>query len=84
VIDILAVFGMFVLMSWLNWRFALSRAAVVAPFLLWFVSGNRKALQNATKLVRTNGSEMVAVELHGLESQRVSRRSGHRNWKRLA
>src|SRR5580700_4998323 len=36
-IDIFAVFGMFVLMFWLNWAFALL-AAAVAPFLLWFVS----------------------------------------------
>ena len=69
-IDILAVFGMFVLMFWLNWKFALL-AAAVAPFLLWFVSSHKKALKSATRLVRTNESEMVAVEMHGLESQRV-------------
>ncbi|MBZ5622695.1 MAG: ABC transporter ATP-binding protein/permease [Acidobacteriia bacterium] len=69
-VDILAVFGMFLLMFWLNWVFALL-AAVVAPFLLWFVSRYRKALKNATKLVRGNESEMVAVEIHGLESQRI-------------
>jgi len=69
-VDILAVFGMFLLMFWLNWAFALL-AAAVAPFLLWFVSKHRKALKNATKFVRGNESEMVAVELHGLESQRV-------------
>jgi subfamily B ATP-binding cassette protein MsbA len=70
VVDILAVFGMFVFMFWLNWAFALL-AAAVAPFLLWFVSNDRKALKDATKLVRGNESEMVAVEIHGLESQRV-------------
>ena len=69
-IDILAVFGMFALMFWLNWQFALL-AAAVAPFLLWFVSLHKKALKSATRAVRSNESEMVAVEMHGLESQRV-------------
>jgi ABC-type multidrug transport system fused ATPase/permease subunit len=69
-VDILAVFGMFVLMFWLNWAFALL-AAAVAPFLLWFVSGHKRALKNATKEMRSNQSEMVAVEIFGLESQRV-------------
>jgi ABC-type multidrug transport system fused ATPase/permease subunit len=69
-VDILAVFGMFVLMFWLNWAFALL-AAAVAPFLLWFVSRHKRALKNATKEMRSNESEMVAVEMFGLESQRV-------------
>jgi len=69
-VDILAVFGMFVLMFWLNWPFALL-AAAVAPFLLWFVSRHKRALKNATKEMRSNESEMVAVEMFGLESQRV-------------
>jgi subfamily B ATP-binding cassette protein MsbA len=70
VVDILAVFGMFLLMFWLNWAFALM-AAAVAPFLLWFVSRHKRALKNATKEMRSNESEMVAVEMFGLESQRV-------------
>ena len=69
-VDLLAVLGMFVLMFWLNWGFALI-AAAMAPCLLWFVSRHRKALRNATKAVRSNESEMVAVEMHGLESQRA-------------
>jgi subfamily B ATP-binding cassette protein MsbA len=69
-VDILAVFGMFVLMFWLNWRFALL-AAAVAPFLLGFVSRHKKALKDSTKEMRRNESEMVAVEMFGLESQRV-------------
>jgi ABC-type multidrug transport system fused ATPase/permease subunit len=60
---------MFVLMFWLNWAFAL--LASVAPFLLWFVSGHKRALTHATKEMRSNESEMVAVEIFGLESQRV-------------
>lgn len=69
-VDLLAVFGMLLVMFWLNWAFALL-AAAAAPFLLWFVSRQRKVLKSATKLVRGNESEMVAVEIHGLESQRA-------------
>jgi len=70
VVDILAVFGMAVLMFWLNWVFAMI-AIAAAPFLLWFVSRHKKSMKSATKLVRNNESEMVAVEMHGLESHRV-------------
>jgi subfamily B ATP-binding cassette protein MsbA len=69
-VDVLAVFGMFVLMFWLSWPFALL-AAGVTPFLLWFVSRHKSALRNATREMRSNESEMVAVEMFGLESQRV-------------
>ncbi len=69
-VDLLAVFGMLVLMFWLNWRFALV-AGAAAPFLLWFVSRFKRSIKSATKLVRQNESEIVAVEMHGLESQRV-------------
>jgi subfamily B ATP-binding cassette protein MsbA len=70
IVDVLAVFGMFVVMFWLNWAFALL-AGAVAPFLLWFVSRHKRALKNSTKEMRSNESEMVAVEMFGLESQRV-------------
>jgi subfamily B ATP-binding cassette protein MsbA len=70
IVDILAVFGMFVLMFWLNWTFALL-AAAVARFLLWFVSRQKRALKTSTKEMRSDESEMVAVEMFGLESQRA-------------
>jgi ABC-type multidrug transport system fused ATPase/permease subunit len=69
-IDVLAVLGMLALMFWLNWTFTLF-AAAVAPLLIWFVSRHKKSLKKATQLVRSNESEMVAVEMEGLESQRV-------------
>jgi subfamily B ATP-binding cassette protein MsbA len=75
VVDILAVFGMFVLMFWLNWAFALL-AAAVAPFLLWFVSRHKRALKDSTKDMRSNESELMAVEMFGLESQRVVKAFG--------
>lgn len=70
VVDILTVLGMAVLMFWLNWEFTLL-AIAVAPFLVWFVFHHKKVVKNATKLVRNNESEMVAVEMHGLEAHRL-------------
>jgi subfamily B ATP-binding cassette protein MsbA len=70
VVDLLSVIGMLGLMFWLSWRFALV-AACVAPILLWVVSGFRRAVKKATKQVRLNESEIVDVELQGLQSQRV-------------
>ena len=69
-VDIFAVFGMTAIMFWLNWRFA-TLAIAVTPFLLWFISSHKRAVKSATKLLRCNESEMVAVEMHGLESHRV-------------
>ncbi len=69
-IDLLAVVGMLALMFWLNWGFAVV-AALLAPILLWFVSKFRTAVKKATREVRLNQAEMVAVEMHGLESHRV-------------
>src|SRR5262249_12355819 len=61
-VDLLAVVGMLALMFWLNWDFALV-AAAVAPFLLWFVSRFRKAVKKATRQLRMNQAEIVAVEM---------------------
>jgi ABC-type multidrug transport system fused ATPase/permease subunit len=77
-VDILTVFGMAVLMFWLNWVFALL-ALAIAPFLLGLVSRHKKAMKDATTLVRHNESEMVAVEMHGLESHRVVEAFGAEN-----
>ena len=69
-VDLLSLFGMLILMFWLNWDFALV-AATVAPLLIWFVSGFKKAVKKATKAVRLNQAEIVAVEMDGLQSQRL-------------
>jgi hypothetical protein len=58
------------LMFWLNWRFALV-AAAITPVLLWFISRFKKGVKKATGQLRRNQAEIVAVELHGLQSQRV-------------
>jgi ABC-type multidrug transport system fused ATPase/permease subunit len=69
-VDVLTVVGMLVLMFWLNWEFALI-ATAITPFLLLFVSRFKKSVKSATRQVRKNQAEIVAVEMHGLESQRV-------------
>ncbi len=70
VIDVLSVAGMFALMAWLNWDFTLI-TAVVAPLLLLLVYRFKRAVKQATKEVRLDQAEIVAVEMYGLQSQRV-------------
>jgi len=69
-IDVLSVVGMFTLMAWLNWAFTLI-AAAVAPVLLLLIYHFKRAVKTATKEVRRNQAKIVAVEMYGLESQRV-------------
>ncbi len=70
VIDVLSVAGMFALMAWLNWEFTLI-AAAVAPLLLILIYRFKRAVKQATKEVRRNQAEILAVEMYGLQSQRV-------------
>lgn len=69
-IDVLSVLGMFSLMAWLNWEFTLI-ASAVAPVLLLLIYRFKRAVKGATKEVRHNQAEIVAVEMYGLQSQRV-------------
>ncbi|HVO70294.1 MAG TPA: ABC transporter ATP-binding protein [Aggregatilineaceae bacterium] len=69
-VDVLSVAGMLLLMLWLNWRFALI-AALTAPFVLWYVSRFKRAVKKATRQVRQNQADIVAVEISALQSQRV-------------
>ena len=69
-VDILSVAGMFAVMAWLNWDFTLI-AAAVAPLLLWLIYRFKRAVKQATKELRRNQAEIVAVEMYGLQSQRV-------------
>ena len=70
VVDVLSVAGMFAIMAWLNWDFTLV-AAAVAPLLLLLIYRFKRAVKQATKEVRRNQAEIVAVEMYGLQSQRV-------------
>ncbi|MGE5195400.1 MAG: ABC transporter ATP-binding protein, partial [Deltaproteobacteria bacterium] len=69
-IDALSVSGMFALMAWLNWEFTLV-AVSVAPVLLLLVSRFKREVKKATREVRRDQAEIVAVEMYGLQSQRV-------------
>ena len=69
-VDLLSLIGMFALMLWLNWDFALV-AASIAPFLLFFGSRFKRAVKAAAQEVRKNEAAMVAVELQGLQAPRV-------------
>jgi ABC-type multidrug transport system fused ATPase/permease subunit len=78
VVDLFTVIGMLGLMFWLNWDFALI-AASVTPFLLLFVSRFKRAVKKATKEVRMNQAEIVAVEMQGLQAQRVIKAFGRQD-----
>jgi ABC-type multidrug transport system fused ATPase/permease subunit len=73
--DIFTVLGMVCLMFWLRWDFALV-AAGVSPFLLLFVSRFKTTVKKATQEVRRNQEKIVAVEMQGLQTQRVVKAFG--------
>ena len=54
----------------MNWDFTLI-AADVAPLLLWLIYRFKRAVKKATKELRRNEAEIVALEMYGLQSQRV-------------
>jgi subfamily B ATP-binding cassette protein MsbA len=68
-VDALTILGMFGLMLYLKWDFALI-AVILAPFLMLFVMRFRRAVKKATHEVRSDQAEMVTVIQHGLESIR--------------
>ena len=74
-IDLLTILCMLGLMFWLNWDFTLI-AIAVTPFLLLFVSRFKKAVKKATREVRREQSEIVAVVQQGLESIQVVKAFG--------
>ncbi|RTL59358.1 MAG: ABC transporter ATP-binding protein [Sphingobacteriales bacterium] len=69
-VDMFTIIGMLLLMFWLNWDFAMI-ALGVTPFLLFFVSRVKKAVKKATREVRKDQSNMVAIMQEGLQSMRV-------------
>jgi ABC-type multidrug transport system fused ATPase/permease subunit len=69
-IDVLSVVGMFALMAWLNRDFTFI-AAALSPLLLWLIFRFKQSVKKATKELRRNQAEVVAVEMYGLQSQRV-------------
>jgi ABC-type multidrug transport system fused ATPase/permease subunit len=75
VVDLLTIVCMLGLMFWLNWDFTLI-AVGVTPFLLLFVSRFKKAVKKATREVRKEQSEIVAVVQQGLESMQAVKAFG--------
>ena len=69
-VDALTIIGMLSLMFYLHWDFALV-ALGAAPFLLLFVAKFKKAVKKATREVRKDQSNMVAILQEGLQSMRV-------------
>jgi ABC-type multidrug transport system fused ATPase/permease subunit len=74
-VDLLTIVCMLGLMFWLNWDFTLI-AVAVTPFLLLFVSRFKKAVKAATKEVRKEQSQIVAVAQQGLQSIQVVKAFG--------
>jgi ABC-type multidrug transport system fused ATPase/permease subunit len=74
-VDLLTIICMLGLMFWLNWDFTLI-AVAVTPFLLLFVSRFKVAVKKATKEVRKEQSQIVAVAQQGLESMQVVKAFG--------
>jgi subfamily B ATP-binding cassette protein MsbA len=69
-VDALTILGMFGLMLYLKWDFALI-AVGLSPLLLLFVIRFRRAVKKATHEVRSEQAEMITVIQHGLESIRA-------------
>lgn len=67
IVDSLTILGMLGLMFYLNAGFTLV-AIVVSPFLLLFVARFKKVMKKATREVRLDQSNMLAVLQQGLES----------------
>jgi len=79
-IDALSIIGMLSLMFYLNWDFALI-AVAVTPFLLFFVARIKKTVKKATREVRKDQGNMVAVLQEGLECIRVVNAFGRQDWE---
>lgn len=69
-VDVLTIAGMFGLMLYLRWDFALISIGM-APFLLLFVIRFKRAVKMATHEVRKDQAELITVLQHGLESIRA-------------
>ncbi|HCL83707.1 MAG TPA: ABC transporter ATP-binding protein [Chitinophagaceae bacterium] len=69
-VDSVTILGMFALMLYLRWDFALISVGM-APFLLLFIVRFKKAVKKATHEVRIDQAEMITVIQNGLESIRT-------------
>ncbi len=79
-VDALTIFGMLILMFFLNPGFTLI-ALAVTPFLLLFVARFKKAMKKATREVRNDQSTMFTVLQQGLESMRSVNAFGRQDFE---
>ncbi len=79
-VDALTIFGMLILMFFLNPGFTLI-ALAVTPFLLLFVARFKKAMKKATREVRNDQSNMFTVLQQGLESMRSVNAFGRQDFE---
>jgi ABC-type multidrug transport system fused ATPase/permease subunit len=70
VIDMFTIIGMVIVMFMLRWDFALIAVGVL-PFLIFFVSRVRAAIQKTIAEVRRIQADMVATAQEGLDSMEV-------------
>jgi ABC-type multidrug transport system fused ATPase/permease subunit len=77
-VDMFTIVGMLLIMFWLNWDFTLI-AVGVTPFMLLMVSRFKKTVKKATREVRKQQSNVVAVVQQGLESMRVVKAFGRQD-----
>jgi subfamily B ATP-binding cassette protein MsbA len=77
-VDTLTIVAMLGLMFWLNWDFTLV-ALAATPFLLLFVARFKKAVKKATKEVRKEQAEVLAMVQQGLEAVEVVKAFGRQD-----
>ena len=79
-VDAMTIFGMLVLMFYLDTGFTLA-ALAITPFLLLFVARFKKAMKKATREVRTDQSNMLIAIQQGLESIRSVNAFGRQDFE---
>jgi subfamily B ATP-binding cassette protein MsbA len=79
-VDAMTIFGMLVLMFYLDTGFTLA-ALAVTPFLLLFVSRFKRVMKKATREVRKDQSSMLVVLQQGLESIRSVNAFGRQDFE---
>jgi ABC-type multidrug transport system fused ATPase/permease subunit len=81
IVDLFTIVGMLVIMFWMNWDFSLI-AVAITPFMLLLIWRFKKAVKKATKEVRKQQSNIVAVVQQGLESMKVVKAFGRQDLER--
>jgi ABC-type multidrug transport system fused ATPase/permease subunit len=79
-VDAMTIFGMLILMFYLDAGFTLA-AIAVTPFLLLFVTRFKKVMKKATREVRLDQSNMLVILQQGLESIRAVNAFGRQDFE---